>query len=45
MTDDDFRDLAPCFARYLLPYRRYVGEIRCAYNVVRRQSLSPFSGN
>jgi SRSO17 transposase len=33
MTDDDFRQLAPCFARYLLPYRRYVGEIRCAYNV------------
>jgi SRSO17 transposase len=33
MTDADFRDLAPSFARYLLPYRRYVGEIRCAYNV------------
>lgn len=33
MTDDDFRQLASCFARYLMPYRRYVGEIRCAYNV------------
>jgi SRSO17 transposase len=33
MTDVDFRELASAFARYLLPYRRYVGEIRCAYNV------------
>lgn len=33
MSDDDLRHLAPAFARYLLPYRRYVGEIRCADNV------------